>query len=98
VAAGGDLLSIDGISFTNSDPTVLEHDALRRAVAAARARAETMAAAAGVGVGALVSLEQVTEVVPGPIRLRAVHAEAEVPIEPGAQTTTVEVKATYEVS
>lgn len=98
VSGGGDLLSIDGVGFTHSDPTSLEHEALRQAVVAARARAETMAEAAGVTVGALVSLEQVTQFTPGPLRLRAIHAEADVPVEPGAQTATVEVKATYEVS
>lgn len=99
VAAGGDLLSIDGIGFTNSDPTALEHEALTRAVEAAHARAETIARAAGVSVGAVVSLEQVTQVAPGPVRYRAVQMEmADVPVEPGAQTTTVEVKATYRIS
>jgi uncharacterized protein len=99
VAAGGDLLSIDGIGFNNSDPTALEHDALSRAVAVAHARAETMARSAGVTVGPVIALEQVTQVVPGPIRYRAVQTEmADVPVEPGAQTITVEVKATYEIS
>lgn len=99
VAAGGDRLSIDGISFTHSDPTAHEHQALREAVSAARARAEVAADASGVGVGRVMSIEQAAHLGPGPIRYRAAQMEmADVPVEPGAQTTTVEVKATFEIS
>jgi uncharacterized protein YggE len=58
-----------------------------------------VAETAGVGRRSLMSIEQVTHLGPGPIRYRAVQMEmADVPVEPGAQTTTVEVKATYEIS
>jgi uncharacterized protein len=99
VAAGGDHLSIDGIGFAHSDPTAQEHQALREAVSAATARAKVVAETAGIAVGQVMSIEQVAHLGPGPIRYRAVQMEmADVPVEPGAQTTTVEVKATYEIS
>jgi uncharacterized protein YggE len=99
VVAGGDRLSIDGIGFAHSDPTAQEHQALREAVAAARARAGVAAEAAGVAVSRVVNIEQAAHLASGPIRYRAVQMEmADVPVEPGAQTTTVEVKATYEIS
>lgn len=99
ISAGGDRLSIDGISFVHADPTAQEHHALREAVSAATARAEVVAETAGVAVGRVMNIEQVAHLGPGPIRYRAVQMEmADVPVEPGAQTTTVEVKATFEIS
>lgn len=99
VSAGGDHLSIDGIGFIHSNPTGQEHEALREAVAAATARARVVAETAGVAVGRVMNIEQAVHLGPGPIRYRAVQMEmADVPVEPGAQTTTVEVKATFEIS
>jgi hypothetical protein len=92
-------LSIDGIGFAHSDPTAQEHDALRRgSIGGSRS---------GRGGGRVCRSRRRSgdahrtgaQVGPGPIRYRAVQMEmADVPVEPGAQTTTVEVKATYEIS
>lgn len=51
VTAGGDLARIDQLQFTIDDPTALEDEARREAMADARARAETLAEEAGVDLG-----------------------------------------------
>lgn len=99
VEAGGDNVGVDGLAFLHSDPTSLEHEAARAAVADARSRAEVMAAAAGVALGEVVSIEQSVNSGPGPLRFKAAMAEAhDVPVAPGSQTTSVEVRVTFALS
>ena len=99
VEAGGDHLGVDGLSFLHSDPTSVEHEASRAAVTDARARAEVMAEAAGVSVGEVISIEHTVHSGPGPLRFKAAMAEAqEMPVAPGTQTTTVEVRVTFALS
>lgn len=99
VEAGGDHLGVDGLTFVHSDPTSIEHDASRAAVADARARAEVMAEAAGISLGRVISIDHTVHNAPGPLRYRLAMADmADVPVAPGAQTTTVEVRATFAIS
>lgn len=99
VSAGGDRLSIDGVTFEHSDPAAQEQAALRAAVTDARSRAEVIADSAGASVGEVVAIEEEVRAAPGPVRLRAVGAEtAAIPVEPGAHTTTVQVKASFEIA
>ncbi|MGH8911683.1 MAG: SIMPL domain-containing protein [Acidimicrobiia bacterium] len=99
VEAGGDHLGVDGLTFQHSDPTSVEHEASRTAVADARARAEVMAEAAGVAVGKVISIEHTVHSGPGPLRFKAAMAEAhDMPVAPGTQTTTVEVRVTFALS
>lgn len=99
VAAGGDNLALDGMEFVHSDPTEVEEQASRAAIADARARAEVMAEAAGVGLGVVLTIEQQAFHVPGPLRFKAMAAEAmDIPVNPGARTATVEVRVTYSLA
>lgn len=99
VRAGGDSLSIDDLEFQVSDPTASRHEAARLAIADARARAEAMAESAGVSVDQVVTIEETDQPSPGPIRLRAVVAEAgPPPVVPGGRTTTVDVRVTFSIS
>lgn len=96
VDAGGDHLTLDGIEFVHSDPTAAEHEAARKAIADARARAEVMVDAAGAALGEVVTIEQSVRAGPGPIRFRmAAEMAADIPVEPGDTSTTVEVRVTY---
>ena len=56
VAAGAN--EVHGVEMSALDTSAPEHEALRRAVAAAHAKAEAIAAAAGIGLGKLVRLEE----------------------------------------
>jgi hypothetical protein len=99
VAAGGDNLALDGMEFVQTDLTKVEEEAGRAAIADARARAEVMAEAAGVGLGDVLAIEQQPFHAPGPLRFKAMSAEAmDMPVRPGAKTTTVEVRVTYSLA
>ena len=49
--AGGDLIRIDGVSFTVDDPSIYEGEARAQAIADARAKAQQLASLAGVHLG-----------------------------------------------
>jgi len=51
VAAGGDLVRIDNISFSIDDPSVYQEEARQKAIADAKAKAENLAILSGVGLG-----------------------------------------------
>lgn len=99
VAAAGDRLVIEGVNFVHSDPAATERGALAEAMADARARAEVVAQAAGVAIGGVVSVEQVAAGSPGPLALRAMTMEmADIPVTPGSLSTTVGLRATFEIA
>ena len=55
-----------------------------------------MAGAAGVSVGEVVAIEQSVHHSPGPLRFKAMTAAAaEMPVQPGSKTVTVEVRLTF---
>lgn len=96
VDAGGDSLALDAVDFTHADPTAVEEEAARAAIADARRRAEVMAEAAGVAVGEVLTIEQATHHAPGPLRFKAMAAEAaDMPVQPGTKSVTVEVRVTF---
>lgn len=99
IQAGGDSLSVDDLEFVVSDPSLSRHEAARLAIADARACAEVMAEGAGVKIERVMTIEETVHGSPGPIRLRAVAAEAgPPPVVPGGHTTTVDVRVTFSVA
>lgn len=60
IAAGGDAVRVNGISFTVEDPEEFLADARREAVTNARAHAEVLADAAGVELGEPISINEST--------------------------------------
>ena len=99
VEAGGDLARVNNLRFTIDDPTELEDQARKDAMAEARRKAETLAEAAGVELGPPRSISESGG--PRPIRfeaagLAAVEEEfAETPIEVGELEVRVQVQVVY---
>lgn len=92
--------SMNGLSFTFSDPKPLQQAARRDAVAQARANAETLTSAAGVSLGQVLTIQDGYTVTPGPVmRGVAMRAEADmaVPIEAGESTIGANVTIVYEL-
>jgi len=91
---GAGATDIADVRFELEDPSVLERDALRQAVASARLRAEAMAAGAGRAVDRIVRVEEEGAATPLPRPVYSARAVAaapppETPVSPG----TVEVRA-----
>lgn len=102
IAAGGDLARIENLRFTIDDPSALEDEARREAVAEARQRAETLADAAGVGLGKARTISESGGAIPNVFRLEAGGFAAdedfaETPIEVGELEVQVNVQIVYEL-
>jgi uncharacterized protein len=100
VAAGAN--EMHGVHMSSTDPSAAEHEALRRAVAAARAKAEAIAAAAGITLGGTVRIEEEPDhpVAPiGRMRMAAMAEAADVPTEVATADLTVtrRVRATFAI-
>jgi uncharacterized protein YggE len=94
VAAGAN--EIGGIAFALADPTKLQDEARRRALADARRRAEVYATAAGRRLGALLRLQEGGARGPGPLPgVRMAEMAAAPPIAGGELDLVVEVEATF---
>ncbi|MBI4216695.1 MAG: SIMPL domain-containing protein [Chloroflexi bacterium] len=98
-AAGGDLVRIQGISFTVEDPTPYAQEARGKAVLEAKAKAQQIAAAAGIALGKPIYISEgsVSLPVPAPA-MRALTAEgmaAAVPISPGELEVTASIQMVY---
>ena len=99
IAAGGDVVRLDGISFTVDDPERFATQARELAVKDARDRAESLAKLAGVQLG---KPRSINEFLGGPIAGKggfATPAAADVatPISPGEADLTMQVNIVYEV-
>jgi uncharacterized protein YggE len=91
--------SIYGISFSVADPQKLLEQARQQAMADAKARATQLAGAGGAAIGdVLVINENANAPMPLPMAARAEAApSAAVPVQPGEQSFSVDVQATYEL-
>lgn len=89
LAAAGDAARMDGMAFAHSDPSALAAQARAAAFADARATAEQLAAMAGRSLGDVVLLEEGAPSGPGPLRARAMAADAAV--DPGELEVTAAV-------
>ena len=98
--AGGDVVQVQGLSFTVEEPDDLRAQARKEAVADARARAEDLAELAGVKLGEPVSINESTSVPPTPFLAGAAMErtqEAPTPIEPGELEISVTVDVVFDI-
>lgn len=89
--------TLNGLSFSLSDPAPLMQEARARAVADARARAEVLAEAAGVDLGRILSITEGGPSV-GPFPAYRAEAMAAVPIAQGEVETVAQVTITWEIA
>ncbi|MFA7248965.1 MAG: SIMPL domain-containing protein [Dehalococcoidia bacterium] len=102
VAAGGNAVRVNGISFTVDQPARYMDQAREAAVKDALSRATVLARAAGVSVGRPRSIVESGGNVPIPVAPRAAAPSAmdgaPTPVSPGEQQIQVSVSIVYEVS
>ena len=100
VAAGGDLIRVNGITFTIEDTSELAKQARELAVEDALTRAVELAAYSGVTLGPLVFLSEVST---QPVFAERVFAAAvsdssvSTPISPGEQEVRITVRAVFDI-
>jgi uncharacterized protein len=98
VRAGGNAVSVSGVSLDLSDTGTLMAAARARAVADAHAQASQFAAALGEPLGAVLSVTPVTQQTPLPEAFAsAAGRSASVPVSPGTQQVTVSITVVYAV-
>ncbi len=97
--AAGDLVRVNGISFTIEDSGTLQDEARENAVDEMQRKAEVIAQLAGVGLGRLVSLrEESYSVEPQPVYARAavaLESAADTSISAGELAVSVSVTGVY---
>jgi uncharacterized protein len=98
VHAGGNAVTVDGVSLNLTDTSGLLASARARAVADARAKAAQYAQALGQPLGPVVSVSDQAQTTPSPVPMAA-NASAgkasSVPINPGSQQLTVSVTVVF---
>lgn len=98
VAAGGNAVRVNGVSFTVDEPERYQSEAREKAVADARARAEQLADLAGVTLGAARAITEVSGSGP-PDPREAVRSQAgtDTSFSPGQTEVTLTVSVVYDV-
>jgi uncharacterized protein YggE len=99
IEAGGNNARLDSLVFTIDDPTELEDEARRSAMAEARARAETLAEAGGVELGRPRSIAEGGGPMPIPFAADAFRQEdaGGTPIELGELEVRIQVTVVYDL-
>lgn len=92
----GDEFTLNGVSFSVSDPAAAIAPLRELAVADAREKADVLAAAGGCTVGTVITIVESGGGGAVPVFKGAVRAMA-APIEAGSETLTLQVTATYEL-
>ena len=97
VHAGGNAVTVDGVSLNLTDTSGLLATARTRAVADARTKAAQYAQALGQPLGPVVSISDQTQAptLPVPMASAAAGKASSVPINPGSQQLTVSVTVVY---
>jgi uncharacterized protein len=97
VHAGGNAVTVDGVSLNLTDTSGLLATARSRAVADAKAKAAQYAQALGQPLGPVVSVSDQTQTpsVPVPMAASPSASRASVPINPGSQQLTVSVTVVF---
>lgn len=98
--AGGDVVQVQGLSFTIEKPDELRAQARAEAVADARARAESLADLAGVKLGKPISINESTAIPPTPFFAGAVmerDVQVATPIEAGELEISVTVDIVFAI-
>jgi uncharacterized protein YggE len=92
--------SIDGVSFRVENPTAVESQARRAAVADARAKADQLAAAAGVSIVGVSVISEQSAPVPYPMPFAAgaaVARDESTPVQPGQSEIAISVTIVYRI-
>lgn len=97
VAAGGDSVTVQGISFDATDTTAAVKRLRAAAVRDARTRAETYAAAAGVRVGRVRSIVETSAPDVRPIAIKEQMVGASLPLDSGTQEVSVTISVTFDL-
>jgi hypothetical protein len=95
-AAAGDEFTLNGVSFSVKDPAAVVAPLREVALADARSKAAALAAAEGATIGSVVTIVEGGGGGAVPI-LRGVARAMATPVEPGSETLTLQVTATYEL-
>ena len=98
VVAGGDVLSIDAISFQVSDRATLERSVLLTAIDDAIDKAGQMAERAGVTLGRATLISEATRSTPVSVGFAADEAALATPVFAGTQEISVTVQMEFEIS
>jgi uncharacterized protein YggE len=97
VAAGGDAVEVQGISFEVSDPATLLAQARDQAWADAIAKAGQLARLAGAKLGAARRIEEGRAAPPGPLPMARLAMAETTPIEAGTSTLRVTLTVTFDI-
>ncbi|GAB2907659.1 SIMPL domain-containing protein [Nonomuraea fastidiosa] len=95
VAGVGEEVRLNGVAFELSDPARALAEARERAFRDAAAKAVQYAALAGRPLGRVVSVSELRQAPPQPMRAAALAAEAGASISPGTRQVTVYVEVGY---
>lgn len=99
--AGGDVVRIEGISFSIDDPSPLQDQARELAVKEAVAKAQQIAAAAGIELGQVIYVNETTPSMPTAVPFARMEAAVAAPpptqILPGEMEVTVQVQLVYSI-
>jgi hypothetical protein len=102
--AGGDLVRIEGISFSIDDPSPLQAQARELAVKEAVAKAQQIAGAAGIELGQVIYINETTPSMPTSVpfiqmeaRAAGIAALPPTGILPGELEVTVHVQVVYSI-
>jgi uncharacterized protein YggE len=96
VAGVGEEVRLNGVAFELSDPARALAEARERAFRDAAAKAVQYAALAGRPLGRVVSVSELRQAPPQPMRAAALAAEAGASISPGTRQVTVYVEVGYD--
>ncbi len=100
-AAGGDIVQVQGITFTIDNPETLQDQARGDAVNDAKARAQRIADTAGVKLGAPISISEGSNVQPMPVFAGAANglgaAAPSTPIETGQLDVDITVQVVFAI-
>ena len=100
VDAVGDLIRVQGVTFSIEDPAALQSEARALAMSDARTKAEALAALAELGLGKPVAISELSAGGVPPVFFEAADLlaqSAETPISPGQLEITVSVQVTYAI-
>lgn len=97
VEAGGDAVTVSGISFDVDAKQQANDNSRKRAIRDARAKAKMYATELGMELGEAVKVVEVSSTMPAPIRPDYDKGEGAVPIDPGIARTTTVVEVTFEI-
>jgi uncharacterized protein len=97
VQAGGNAVTVDGVSLNLTSTSPLMAAARARAVANAKAQAQQFASALGEPLGPVISITPVQQPSPTPVQFGAANSSARpsVPISPGTQQLSVSITVVY---